>query len=225
MLSKGAEVFVTCGRDADKRILHPAKVLSVSGETYALQLHGSELETSAGSNVLVFFDLNRKFHKQSAAVVAIHDPRTGVGEGELENLLHGASSSAGLVLGCNLLGQPISAEGRESFRVCTVVANITGDLGIEKNCPLMDVSSTGFAMVARSRYKISDVIAATLRFDGAEYKGRAVVQSVKELPGARFRYGLNCMDQPTNAKSLSKGCQQISMAFQRAQLRRLASHG
>jgi hypothetical protein len=225
MLSKGAEVFVTCGRDADKRILHPAKVLSVSGETYALQLHGSGLETSAGGNILVFFDLNRKFHKQSAEVVAIHDPRTGVGEGDTANLTQDASTNAGPVIGCNLVGKPMSAEGRESFRVCTVIANITGDLGIEKNCPLMDVSSTGFAMVARSKYKISDVIAAVLRHENAAFKGRAVVQSVKELPGGRFRYGLNCLDQPTSSTSLSKGCQQISMAFQRAQLRRLASHG
>ncbi|MCC6909795.1 MAG: hypothetical protein IT430_17810 [Phycisphaerales bacterium] len=225
MLSKGAEVFVTCGRDADKRILHPARVLSISGETYAVQLHGSELAIDAGSRVVVFFDLNRKFHKQSAEVVAVSDPRTGHGQGDTQILTVDASKNAGVVFGCNLVGQPVSAEGRESFRVCTVVANIAGDLGIEKNCPLMDVSSTGFAMIAKSKYKISDVVAAALRHEGTEFRGRAVVQSIKELPGERFRYGLHCMEDRGGGNTLVKGCQQISVACQRAQLRRLAAHG
>ncbi len=223
MLSKGAEVFVTCGRDADKRILHPAKVLSINGTTYALQLHGNELDIDAGTRLLVFFDLNRSFHKQAAEVVAISDPRTG--QGDPQNLTVNASRTGGIVFGCNLIGQPTSAEGRESFRVCTVVANIAGDLGIEKNCPLMDVSSTGFAMIAKSRYKISDLVAAALRHEGTEYRGRAVIQSIKELPGGRFRYGLHCMSDQISGSNLQKGCQQISMACQRAQLRRLAAHG
>jgi len=225
MLSKGAEVFVTCGRDADKRILHPAKVLSMSGDTYAIQLHGSELDLGAGSRILVFFDLNHVFSKQVGEVVAVIDPRAGVGEDNAQNLTINASKNAGVVIGCNLIGQPSSAESRESFRVCTVVANISGDLGIERNCPLMDVSSTGFAMIAKSRYKISDLVAAVLRHEGTEYRGRAVVQSIKELPGGRFRYGLHCMSDKISDGSLQKGCQQISMACQRAQLRRLASHG
>lgn len=224
MLSTGAEVFITYGRDADKRILHPAKVLSVSGATYALQLAGSGLSIDAGTRVFVFFDLNRQFQKQTAEVVAVSDPRTGLEQGDSANLNINASKVAGVVFGCNLLGQPISAEERQSFRVCTVVADIVGDLGLEKKCPLMDVSSTGFSMIARSKYKISDVIAAVLRHEGAEYKGRAVVQSIKELPGGRFRYGLHCIDDRADGKTIIRGCQQISMACQRAQLRRLAAN-
>ncbi|MCL4197828.1 MAG: hypothetical protein KJZ69_10085 [Phycisphaerales bacterium] len=224
MLSKGAEVFVTCGRDADKRILHPATVLAVSGEVFSIQLSGGDLTVSAGATVLVFFDLNRQFTKQSASVVAVHDPRTGCGDGDASQLAAPGAKNGGPVFGCRLVGQPISAESRESFRVCTVVANITGDLGIEKNCPLMDVSATGFAMIAKSSYKISDVVAAVLRHEGKEFRGRAVVQSVKELPGGRFRYGLHCMEERHGESSLRKGCQQISMACQRAQLRRLAAN-
>jgi len=225
MLSKGAEVFITCGRDADKRILHPASVLAVSGNVFSIQLSGGDLPISAGATVLVFYDLNRQFTKQSGNVVAMHDPRTGCSTGDATNLAANATKGGGAVFGCELVGQPISAESRDSFRVCTVVANITGDLGIERNCPLMDVSATGFAMIAKSSYRISDVIAAMLRHEGKEFKGRAVVQSVKELPGGRFRYGLHCMDERNGESNLRKGCQQISMACQRAQLRRLAASG
>lgn len=225
MLSKGAEVFVTCGRDADKRILHPATVLAVSGDVFSIQLAGGELPISVGGTVQIFFDLNRQFTKQAGTVVAVHDPRTGCGTGEHSGLPDHASRSAGAAFGCRLVGQPVSAESRASFRVCTVVSNITGDLGIEKNCPLMDVSATGFAMIAKSSYKISDVIAAVLRHEGKEYRGRAVVQSIKELPGGRFRYGLHCMDERNGESNLSKGCRQISMTCQRAQLRRLAASG
>ncbi len=224
MLSKGAEVFVTCGRDADKRILHPAKVLSINGTTYALQLHGNDLHIDAGSRPTIFFDLNRVFHKQAAEIVAISDPRSGLGQDDAQNLTTNADKNGGIVFGCNLVGQPTSAEGRESFRVCTVVANLSGDLGIEKNCPLMDVSSTGFSMIAKSKYKISDLVAAVLRHEGTEYRGRAVIQSIKELPGGRFRYGLHCMSDQISGSNLQKGCQQISMSCQRAQLRRLAAH-
>jgi len=225
MLSRGADVFVTYGRDADKRILHPAKVLSVSGETYAIQMLGRGLPFTAGTKVIVFFDVNHQFRKQIAEVVAVSDPRFGLAEGDLTNLNINASNFAGLVFGCNLLGQPVSAEERQSFRVCTVVSDIAGDLGLEKKCPLLDVSSTGFSMIGRSRYKISDVIAAVLRHEGAEYKGRAVVQSIKELPGGRYRYGLHCMEDRSSGGTLQKGCQQISMACKRAQLRRLAGRG
>jgi len=225
MFATGAEVFVTCGRDADKRILHSAKVLSVTGATCTLQLLDSVLPISAKTNVIIFFDFNRRFHKQTAEVVAVGDPRADLGQKDPRDPSAAASRRGGVVFGCNLLGQPISADSRESFRVCTVVSDIVGDLGIERKCALMDVSSTGFAIVARSKYKMSDVVAAALRHEGIEYKGRAVVQSIKELPGGRYRYGLHCMDDRGSGGTLQKGCQQISMACQRAQLRRLATHG
>ncbi len=225
MLSRGADVFVTYGRDADKRILHPAKVLSVTGATCALQMLSNGLPIAAGTKVIVFFDANRQFRKQTAEVVAVSDPRFGIAQGDLANLNINASNFAGLVFGCNLLGQPVSAEDRQSFRVCTVVSDIVGDLGFETKCPLLDISSTGFAMIVRSKYKVSDVVAAVLRHEGIEYKGRAVVQSIKELPGGRYRYGLHCMDDRGSGGTLQKGCQRISMACQRAQLRRLAGRG
>ena len=67
-------------------------------------------------------------------------------------------------IGFQFTGEPVSAESREWFRVSTVMAGLTTDFGPEAGCPLLDVSSVGFAVEATQAYKVGDVVTATLRY-------------------------------------------------------------
>ena len=91
-------------------------------------------------------------------------------------------------------------------------------------CPLLDVSVTGFAVVAPDRCgvgKVGNVVNATLNYEDEQYTGEARIQSVRDLGGHKIRYGLFGVTGD-KAGNLPYGQQKIGMAIQREQLRRRA---
>jgi hypothetical protein len=129
------------------------------------------------------------------------------------------------LVGFRTTGEPTSAEGRDRFRVSTVMANLTASVGAEPECPLLDISSTGFAVEATQRYEIGQVVSVTLRYQGRLFSGKARVQSIREREMGSIRYGLHALEDKTSGGDLQKGQQHISAAVEREQLRRLSRSG
>ncbi|MHC4776219.1 MAG: PilZ domain-containing protein [Planctomycetota bacterium] len=119
----------------------------------------------------------------------------------------------------------MSAEGRERFRVSTVMADLTATVGAEAECKLLDVSTTGFAVEATQRYEIGQVVSVTLRYQDRQFSGKARIQSIRELELGRIRYGLHAVDDKASGGELRKGQQHITAAIEREQLRRRARLG
>ena len=90
---------------------------------------------------------------------------------------------------------------------------------------MVDVSATGFAVIAGKQYKACDIVEATIRFETETFSGRGRIESIRELSAGRFRYGLHCVDGTATDETLRKGLPQISAAVQRQHLRRLARAG
>ena len=90
---------------------------------------------------------------------------------------------------------------------------------------MVDVSATGFAVIAAEQYMVTDIIEVTIRFEGETFNGRGRIESARELGVGRTRYGLHCVDGKSTDETLSKGLQQISAAVQRQHLRRLSRAG
>ncbi|MHC4129010.1 MAG: PilZ domain-containing protein [Planctomycetota bacterium] len=129
------------------------------------------------------------------------------------------------VVGFQTTGEPVSAEGRERFRVSTVMADLTATVGAEAECKLLDVSTTGFAVEATQRYEIGQVVSVTLRYQDRQFSGKARIQSIRELELGRIRYGLHAVDDKASGGELRKGQQHITAAIEREQLRRRARLG
>ncbi len=207
MLKPGMKMFLNLPNESKKLILHPGTTMDAGESGYTAELEDSDLAVEAGQDVFVYYELDRKFVKQAARI-----------EAAMKN-------ASALTIGFQITGDIVSAEGREWFRVSTALNDLTADFGPESNCKLLDVSSVGFAVEATECYEIGNTLPATLYFQGERFTGKVRVQSVQELHGGRFRYGLHSLADKSSGGDLCKGQQQISAAVEREQLRRLAGTG
>jgi hypothetical protein len=205
MLSTGLDIFVQDPQKTAARELLPAKVTGVNNNVYTIELKKSDVALEAGGELLLFYDHDRKFVQQSARVETVE------------------STIPSLVAAIVLVGEPVSAESRESSRVSLALAGLTAKFGTEESCQLNDVSITGFSLTALQRYKIGEHVPATLEFEGQSFSGASCIQSVRELGDGRIRYGVHCVnDEKFGGFELQRGLRHIASTIQRQQMRRLS---
>ncbi|MHC4770016.1 MAG: hypothetical protein ACYTEI_15105 [Planctomycetota bacterium] len=186
MLASETKIFLHLPGESTKTILHPATVKEPGEHGHTAELEESDVALEAGLDIFVYYELERNFVKQAARIEAV------------------MQTEPTLVVGFEVTGEIVSAENREWYRVSTGLANLTMDFGNENGCPLLDVSSVGFAV---------------------EYHGKARIQSIRELSGGRYRYGVHSIQDKASGGDLRKGQQLISASVEREQLRRLAGSG
>jgi len=207
MLASDTKVFLNLPRGSRRHVLHPARIKEAGTRGYTAELDESDVLLGPGQDLFVYYYLKHKFVKQPARVDAV------------------MQTEPTLVVGFQTTGEPMPGEGRESFRVSTVMADLTATVGAETECRLLDVSSTGFAVEATQRYEVGQVVSVTLRYQERQFSGRAQVQSIRELDLGKIRYGLHAVEDRTSGGDLRKGQQYISAAVEREQLRRLSRSG
>lgn len=201
----GHTLYVQFPGNTGKRLLHPCTVTQASGsEKLTVLPEDQTLNYQVGQEFLIYFEHRRQFMQQPAKVEALLDV------------------DSGRVVALRTLGEPVSAESRQCYRVSTVLSDLYVTFDGQANCSLRDVSVTGFAVISPERYKPGQVLPAELVFEGRKYSGQTSIQSVCALPDGRTRYGVNCVKAPPTPDALAKGVLQVSMAVQRQQLSRLA---
>lgn len=204
MLGIGGAFFLQIPDGSKQRILHPAKVVGLEGNTYTAELDEQDLTIAEGEDLFIFYEVRRDFLQQSAHILTILDdePKPTI---ELETT-----------------GEPASAESRQYFRVSTITAGLAAELGEEDQCPLLDVSCTGFSVVSSRSYAIGNIVEAVLSYQGEDYVGNVSVQSIRELSKGRIRYGLHCVESKGAAGNMPQCLQVMTISLQSEQLRRLA---
>ncbi|MHC5005765.1 MAG: hypothetical protein ACYTGF_00220 [Planctomycetota bacterium] len=207
MLASETKIFLHLPSESTKTILHPATVKEPGEHGHTAELEEPDVALEAGQDIFVFYELKRKFVKQAARIDAI------------------MQTDPTLVVGFEVTGEIVSAENREWYRVSTGLVSLTMDFGDESGCPLLDVSSVGLAVEATKRYEIGHLVPATLHHGGRQYSGTARIQSIRELGGDRYRYGVHSVQDKASGGDLRKGQQLISASLEREQLRRLAGSG
>lgn len=206
MLRLGTEIFIRESGNSCGGYLHSGKVVEAQESMYTAEFEEDVPGTEVGQEVFVYYHHHRAFMQQPIRIEAFT-----LAQGEQKPTVT-----------FELSGEPISAEDRQCYRVSTVVADMTVRLADEPECPLLDVSVAGFAVLATTLHGIGETVVATLRFEGEEYAGRARIQSVREMEGGSVRYGLNGLRKSEGGGELLRGMEVISAAVQRQQLRRLA---
>jgi len=198
-------IFVRFQNESKNRILHPVKITETAGsDNLTVKPEDPELPLEAELEFLLYFEKQRKFMQQPARVEALLEGEQGV------------------VAVLKTVGEPVSAESRQCYRVSTVLSKLTATFGGVDDCSLRDVSVTGFSVLAKKQYKNGQVIDAELRFEGKKYIGKTSIQSVTPMEDGLVRYGVNCVKAAASPTALDKGVQKISMATQRQQLNRLS---
>lgn len=207
MVGIGEGLFLHIPSGSPERVLRPAKVVGVKGGTYVAEVEDPELVLEAGQEVLVCYEKDRHFTQQPARVESVID------------------TEPSLVISFLTTGQPVSAENRECYRVSTVMSDLFADLGPEKGCRLLNVSLTGFSVIAAGTYGIGEALDVKLHYEGETFAGKACIQSIKDLSRGRRRFGLLGLFDRQSGRDLQNGLRRMTVNVQREQLRHLAGAG
>lgn len=204
MVGIGYAFFFQLPGKSKKRILHPAKVIGAKDDNYTATVEEQDLSIQEDTDVLVYYEKSREFMQQSACIDSIEE------------------TEPELIINLTTKGNPSSAESRQMYRVSTVMMDLEARFGVEPSCSILDVSSTGFAIVASECHNIGNVVEASFQVEDQTYTGQVSIQSVRELSKGRIRYGLNGIEEKSSTYGLLTGLQLMSVKTQREQLRRLS---
>lgn len=207
MLSVGDGFYVQVSDGKCAGVLHPASLLGEFDDGFEGALEEAQFRLIPDQRLVLFYEIDSVFLKQAARVVAV-----------VKN--EGKPTFRFLTL-----GEPLSAERRQLFRVSAVMSDMTVALGEEANCPLLDVNAAGFSAIARPGRTFGDTITASLPFKKSIHTGTVLIQSVRDLGGGRIRYGLSRADDRGTKSGLRRILQQVTMSVQRAHLKRMAGVG
>jgi hypothetical protein len=200
MLRTGTAMFLLIPGKSPERVLHPGKVTESDGASFVAEF-AAPLHLIPALDVNTFTEVNGKFMQQGAVVVDVR------------------CTSPAPIASFRRVGDPVSAEARQTYRISTVMEGIVALIGNEELCRVVDVSPEGFAGVIGRDYQLGSLTAVTLNYEGRTFSAVARVQAIKGLPDGRLRYGFYISDKKSAARKI---LEQVGASIQRTQLRRLA---
>ncbi|MCP3987423.1 MAG: hypothetical protein GY723_23805 [bacterium] len=207
MIKAGTDVHFRDPKAIKERILFHAVVEAIEEDDHwRATFSAGSPELHPAQDVLIYFQIKREFMQQPATIHSI------------------GQRYGNTVVSFETLGDPVSAESRQHYRVSTVTAEVTASIGGEQDCKVLDISSTGFAAVARGIHEIGTTLDVRLEFESRSCTGSAAIQSVSARAGGKYRYGLVSVSSgPT--KDFQEHLNEVGLEIQRAQLRRLSGAG
>lgn len=198
MIKPGASLFFRDPKIAAERVLVPARLIEKIDESLVADLHPTE-RFEAGQAVTIFFELQREFMQQPVQIDSLQ------------------AGEEGPRVRFFPIGDPVSAESRQHFRVAAITTELVARIGQEEGCEVQDVSATGFSAIASTEYALGICLPVSIHYGGGSCEGDAVVQSICERRQG-YRYGFFSADGARLRDQLN----QLSLAVQREQLRRLS---
>jgi len=206
MLKTGDRIHFLNPEFTDKRVLHTGTVQALEDGEVVADFPPPSFPVEADGEFIVFYESRRQFVQHMARIAEVR---------ETEPML---------VARLELVGDTAPAEGREHYRVTTISADVTATLGDEQECKVVDVSSTGFAVLSTQACSIGESLQASIKHEDEVCSGLVVVQSVLERRDST-RYGLRYVNQGDTPSQFESGLNQISLAVQREQLARQGVDG
>ncbi len=207
MIKAGTDIHFRDPKVPNERVLfHAVAEAAEEDDRWMATFSGGSPELAPEQDVLIYFEVKREFMQQPATIHSVEQN----GEGTVVTFVP--------------LGDPISAESRQHYRVSTVTSDVTAKISDEQGCKVVDISSTGFAAVARGQHDIGTTLDVSMAFEGKSCTGCAAIQSVRERPGGKFRYGLVSIGSG-ETRDFQERLNDISLEIQRSQLRRLSGAG
>jgi hypothetical protein len=200
MLASGNPMFLMIPNASNSKELHPGTVLVADSKTYEADFDEA-ITLDVGADVNAYGEVRGKFFQQGARVTAIRE------EGDRKIFVF------------DRVGEVVSAEQRQTYRVSSVTTGIVARIGKEERCPVVDVSPEGFGAIVAQRCEVGSLITVLLRFWNEDLTAAVRVQTCQARPDGKFRFGFLAPEKNSPAR---KALQKISATLQRAQLSRLS---
>jgi hypothetical protein len=190
----------------DTRRLRRSVVIAASDDSFSIQFVADPFEFEMEQEVLFYFNGKREFLQQV---------------GRIDEILPAdAEKDEPVTFSITPVGDAISAESRQNYRVSTIAAKLHADVGVEQRVPVQDLSATGFAVVAAQTYDLGQTVDVQIQHNDEQCHGVAVVQSVREFGPGRIRYGMRALEDDPHTGVFLATLQRISLSVQREQLQR-----
>ena len=193
------------------RRLRRSVVVEVSADTFSINFVAEPFEFEVDQEVLMYFSGKTEFLQQVGRIKEVLPAEEG--------------EEAGPTFVIEPVGDPISAESRQHYRVSTISADLKARVGDEEELDVQDLSSTGFAVLASKDYQIGQTIEVGIMHEEERCHGIASVQSVRAFGPGRIRYGLRAIEEDPHTGEFLQVLQRISLAVQRDQLQRGGGSG
>lgn len=190
----------------ETRRLRRSAVVAASDDSFSIQFVADPFEFELEQEVLFYFNGKREFLQQVGQIIEI--------------LPGDEESDEAITFSITPVGDAISAESRQNYRVSTIAADLEANVGSEQSVPVQDLSATGFAVVAAQDYALGQTVEVQIRHDEESCSGVAVVQSVREFGPGRIRYGMRALEGDPQTGAFLATLQRISLSVQREQLQR-----
>ena len=205
MMKTGSDILFqepTC----ETRRLRRSVVVEASADEFSIQFVAEPFAFETDQEVLMYFNGKREFMQQIGRIKEIVEAD--------------ASSDEATTYVIEPVGDAISAESRQNYRVSTLSAGLEATVGTEQSLMVQDLSSTGFAVLASEEYQLGQTIAVEIAHGDEQCHGTASVQSIREFGPGRIRYGMRALEEDPHTGEFLQVLQRISLAVQREQLQR-----
>lgn len=211
MLARSTPMYLLIPRAGkQQKILHPGRVVESDAKTFVAEFEES-IEPAVGADVVAYGEVGGKFFQQGAVVSELRGFGSGAGAG--------TSASAGPIIAFGRVGEVVSAEQRQTFRVSVAMLDLAAQINREDACQIVDMSPEGLAAIAGGLFELGSIVQISFTHEGHAVSASARVQTATQRPDGKFRYGLLVSTRHVAAR---KALESISSRAQRLQLRRLA---
>lgn len=196
------------------RRLRRSVVVATAEDAISVRFVGKPFEFAVDQEVLMYFTPKREFMQQIGRITAIEVADTPVNPEQAE------VEDRGPIFMLEPIGDPISAESRQYYRVSTISARIEARFGKGAKLQVQDLSATGFAVLSDERFSVGQLVDVAIRHEDEACHGQVSIQSFRELESGKLRYGLRAIEEDPHSRNFLKTLHQISLAVQREQLAR-----
>lgn len=188
------------------RRLRRSVVTEASGDTFSIRFVVEAFEFQLDQEVLMYFSGESEFMQQIGRIQEIIEREEGSDEGP--------------TFVVEPVGDPMSAESRQTYRVSTISADLEARLEDDENLSVQDISAVGFAVLAGKEYSLGQILEVGISYQDNRCRGQASVQSIRSFGPHRIRYGLRAVEDDSHSGEFLQVLQRISLAVQREQLQR-----
>lgn len=205
MIKTGSDVLFqepTC----ETRRLRRSVVGEASSDEFSIQFVAEPFAFEVDQEVLMYFNGKSEFMQQIARIKEIAQPEGGSGDP--------------IIFTLEPIGDAISAESRQNYRVSTISAGLEASVGEESDLAVQDLSSAGFAVLASAEYDLRQTVEVSIAHGEEQCHCIAAIQSVRNVGPGRIRYGIRAIEEDPHTGEFLQVLQRISLAVQREQLQR-----
>ena len=113
-------------------------------------------------------------------------------------------------------GPPKSSDSRSGKRI-PIHESLVARFGGEPDCPVLDISASGvavIAVIADQRYEVGHTTSFEMWVRDEHYQGTVTIQNIGQAPHGRIRYGLRC-NPDEGEQNLCRSMSRLWVALQR----------